>query len=79
MNYFSQSPLLFVKTNQDRTTSRNAEKLQVIENGVYRKILRAASYTPIGALRGEIGSSSMKSRIIKDKIMYYKSIIEREN
>ena len=72
-------PAILYATNVITINQDEIEKLQVIENGVYRKILRAASYTPIGALRGEIGSSSMKSRIIKGKIMYYKSIIEREN
>ena len=38
---------------------KDVEKLQIIENNVYRKILRAPSFTPISVLRGEIGSSMM--------------------
>ena len=54
-------------------------KLQVIENNVYRKILRAPSYTPVATLRAEIGSSLMKSRIMKDKLKYFRSIFDRNN
>ena len=50
---------------------KEIDHLQVIENNVYRKILNAASsYTPVGTLRGEIGSSSMKTRIIRGKVLY---------
>lgn len=54
-------------------------KLQVIENNTYRKMLWAPSCTPVEVLRGEIGASSMEARVIKGKIMYYKSIKERSN
>ena len=54
-------------------------KLQIIENNVYRKILKAPSYTPIVALRGEIGSSCMLERVIRGKILYWKYIKEGEN
>ena len=46
------------------------EKLQRVENSVWRSILNGPGYTPNAVLRGEIGASSMKSRIIKSKLSY---------
>ena len=53
--------------------------LQTIENNVYRKILRAPSYTPIGALRGEVGSSLMSTRMMKGKLTYFRGFFNRNN
>ena len=46
---------------------KDVEKLQVIENNVYKKILRALSFTPIAVLTREIGSSMMKTRIMNER------------
>ena len=54
-------------------------KLQIIENGVYRKILGGGWSTPIVTLRGEMGSSMMESRIMENKILLVKSIIDGKN
>ena len=54
------------------------EKLQTIENGVYRKIL-GASGTVLETLRGNIGASLMESRIMENKILFAKNIIEGKN
>ena len=62
-----------------KINKKDIEKLQIIENNVYRKILKAASYTPVGALRGEVGSSMMKTRLIKGKLTYYRGIFNRNN
>ena len=35
-----------------------------------RKIFRAPDYTPIVAMRGEIGLGTMKSRVMKDRLQY---------
>ena len=72
-------PSILYGFNVIKVNEKDIDQLQVIENNVYRKILNAASYTPVGALRGEIGSSSMKTRIIKGKVLYWKSIYERNN
>ena len=45
----------------------------------YRKILRAASYTPVETLRGDVGSSLMISRLMKGKLTYFKGISSRNN
>ena len=60
-------------------TKEEINKLQIIENNIYRKILRAPSYTPLVTLRGEIGSSEMITRVIKTKLLYWKSIFQRKN
>ena len=44
------------------------DKMQVMENSVMRRILRARSYSPICALRGEVGASLMYTRIIKARL-----------
>jgi len=49
---------------------KEIDELQVIENGALRKILCGRSYTPICALRGEVGSSLMETRIIKNRLKY---------
>ena len=51
------------------------EKMQTIENEVYRKILGAQRYAPNCTLRAEIGASMMKTRIIKIKLNYLKHLL----
>ena len=53
--------------------------MQIIENNVYRRILRAPSYTPVTVLRGEVGASLMKTRHLQSKINYLKSILTGRN
>ena len=60
-------------------TETDVNKLQTIENSVYRKILNAPTYATKCSMRGEIGSSLMMKRIIKGRIMYLKSIEEGKN
>lgn len=54
-------------------------KLQRVENGVWRKVLGAPSYTPVVALQGEVGCSSVEARDIKSKLKFVKFIMESEN
>ena len=54
-------------------------KFQVIENSVYKKILGGKNGTPNVTLRGEVGTSMMKTRFIETKLLMIKSIIEGEN
>ena len=53
-------------------------QLQVIENKVYRTILRAPSYTLTCVLR-EVGVSAMETRVMKWKMTYLNYIIKKEN
>ena len=72
-------PAILYGLNTAKVTEKDIQKLQVIENNVYRKILRAPSYAPTGTLRSEIGSATMKARIMKGKILYWKSIQDGDN
>ena len=54
-------------------------KLQRIEKAVYRAILGASSYALIPTLRGEIGSSTMYTRIRGNQLKYLKYIEENES
>ena len=55
------------------------KKLQVIENGVCRKIMGAPGGVALCALRGEIGISEMKMRCIEGRLKYMNSIEQRGN
>ena len=53
------------------TTSRSSiEKVQRIENKVWRYLLGIGGYSSIEALRGEIGASMIKSRIIETVLLF---------
>ena len=58
-------PTLLYGINIMDVTKEEIETLHKIENNVYRMILRAPNYTQAAALRGEIGATSMKARILK--------------
>ena len=65
-------PSLLYGTNIINLTDDNIRELQKIENSVYRCILGAAHYNPNVALRGEIGASLMRKRVINGRINYVK-------
>ena len=52
------------------TSKNNIERLQRIENKVWRYLLGIGGYATIEALRGEIGASMMKSRIMETMLLY---------
>ena len=54
-------------------------KLQTNENNVWRNILGCPGYTPIAAMRGDIGASTMKIRIMKNKLKYTRYIMSKGN
>ena len=54
-------------------------KLQVLENGVYRQLLGGRKSTPIAILRGEVGSSMVKTRVIQSWLILAKRIQDGEN
>ena len=60
-------------------TYKQRTKLQQIEDGVFRKILGARKFAPLEVLRGEVGSSSMQSRLIQSKLLLVKSIMDGQN
>ena len=60
-------------------TEEELKKLEVIENGVFRQILGAPKYTATCAVRGEIGASTMKARVIKGHLQYARSTLQGDN
>ena len=55
------------------------KKLQIIENGACRKMMGATGTAAMAALRGEIGISEMKIRIIEGRLKYLNNIEHRGN
>ena len=52
------------------TSEENIKKLQRIENRVWRYLLCIGGYSTIEGLRGEIGASSVKSRIMESMLAF---------
>ena len=63
-------PSVLYDTNIINLTEDNINELQKIENSVYRSILGAAHYSLNVTLRGEIGASLVKKRVINGRINY---------
>ena len=72
-------PSVLYGTNIINLTEDNINELQKIENSVYRSILGAAHYSPNVTLRGEIGASLVKKRVINGRINYLKGIQSNRN
>ena len=57
-------------------TPKSVEKeLQEDENRVWKHVLGVGGYTTVAALRGEIGSSLMKTRIMNNALQYVRSAL----
>ena len=52
------------------TSETNIMKLQRIENKVWRYLLGIGGYSTVEALRGEIGASMIKSKIMETTLAY---------
>ena len=65
-------PSVLYGTNIINLTEENISELQIIENSVYRSILGAAHYSPNVTLRGDMGASLVKKRVINGIINYIK-------
>ena len=52
------------------TAKSTIAKIQAIENRVWKYLLGLGGYTTVAALRGEIGTSMMESRIMKMMLMF---------
>ena len=55
-------------------TETEIDRLQKIENSVYRKTLGGTKNTAIAALRGDIGASAMRTRVAAGKMQYINSV-----
>ena len=63
-----------------KPSKRDIETLQRIENVVYRNILNVPKFTGVEFLRGEVGATSMKWRIIKGRLLYvHRKLTEDRN
>ena len=60
-------------------TGGEVERMQLVENKVWRQILGALGYTPIAALQGEIGASTVKRRDMKIKITFVQFMFRTRN
>lgn len=69
-------PSILYGANIINFTEEEINKLQRIENSVFRQILGAPKYAQTCTLRGEVGASSMLARVIEGRFMYLKSIIQ---
>ena len=72
-------PSILYGTNIMPITEGEINKLQVIENGVFRQMLGAPKYAPNAALRGEVGASLMSTRVITGRLQYVRSILQGKN
>ena len=52
------------------TTETDIKKLQRIENRVWRYLLGIGGYSTVESLRGEIGASSVRARIMESMLAY---------
>ena len=52
------------------------EKLQVIENNVYRGILGIGPSAPVETLRGEVGASEVESRVMETILMFVRGTLQ---
>ena len=52
------------------TTKEKIEKIQRLENKIWRCLLGIGGYSTVESLRGEIGASMVKSRIMQTMLMY---------
>ena len=54
-------------------------KLQVVENRVWGQILGAPMYTPVAALQGEVGESTVEGRDRKIKLGFGRYMFKTRN
>ena len=66
------TPVMFLNKNL-------VQNLQRAENKAFRHIFNAQKFTPVCAIRGEIGASTMRCRIMKNQINYVKHLLTTEN
>ena len=52
------------------TAKSTIDKIQTIENKVWRYLLGLGGYTAVESLRGEISTSMMQSRIMETMLLY---------
>ena len=54
------------------------QKLQTIENGVFRYLIGVAGYSPVATLRGEVGASRVESRVMETVLTFARDTLQGE-
>ena len=72
-------PCLLMGAGVINYTEEQIKYLQRIENRVFRQLLGGLGDTPVAILRGEVGASMVRTRIIQARLMLTKSIIDGDN
>ena len=57
-------------------TKKLIDKLQTIENGVYRYLLGVGNTTPVVTLRGEVGASRVETRAMETALMFTRDTLQ---
>ena len=57
-------------------TRKTIDKLQKIENNVYRYLIGVGPTTPVEALRGEVGASSVESRVMETVLVFERDTLQ---
>ena len=57
-------------------TKKIIDKLQKIENNVYRYLLGVGPTTPVETLRGEVGASSVESRVMETMLTFARDTLQ---
>ena len=52
------------------------DKLQIIENGVYRYLIGVTGSAPVTTLRGEIGASRVETRAMETVLMFARDMLQ---
>ena len=60
-------------------TREEVKQMQRVENRVWRQIVGAPEYTPVVALQGEIGASTVDGRDMKIKMTFAQYMLRTMN
>ena len=71
-------PAIMYGRTVDTTSETNITKLQRIENRIWRFLLGIGGFSTVEALRGEIGASMVKSRVMETSLGYILDVMNGE-
>ena len=69
-------PTLMFGKQRVTLSKKLIDKLQKIENNVYRHLLGVGPTTPVETLRGEIGASEVDSRIMETMLLFARDTLQ---
>ena len=72
-------PCLLMGAGVMKFTEEQIKPLQKVENRVFRQLLGGFGDTPVAILRGEVGASMVRTRVMQARLMLTKSIVDGEN